>query len=76
MLLSLVIQAKALEAEVINLRKEIEITRNQHKLVDKQKLKAIQVKCRVRRVFSRQAFCQEKKLRSTGKSSRPVYKPI
>lgn len=38
-----VFQVKALEAEVINLRKEIEIMRNQHKVVDKQRLKAIQV---------------------------------
>ena len=37
------IQVKALEAEVINLRKEIELMRNQHQLVDRQRLKAIQV---------------------------------
>lgn len=37
-------QSKALEAEVINLRKEIEIMKNQHKLIDRQRLKAIQVK--------------------------------
>ena len=40
-----ILQAKALEAEVINLRKEIEMMKNQHQLVDKQRLKAIQVKC-------------------------------
>jgi len=38
------LQSKALEAEVINLRKEIEIMKNQHKLIDRQRLKAIQVK--------------------------------
>lgn len=35
-------KSKALEAEVINLRKEIEIMKNQHKLIDRQRLKAIQ----------------------------------
>jgi len=35
-------KVKALEAEVINLRKEIELMRNQHQLVDRQRLKAIQ----------------------------------
>lgn len=35
-------KAKALEAEVINLRKEIELMKNQHKAVDKQRMKAIQ----------------------------------
>ena len=37
-------QAISLEAEVINLRKEMEIMKNQQKSVDKQRLKAIQVK--------------------------------
>ncbi|KAL9957946.1 hypothetical protein ACROYT_G034905 [Oculina patagonica] len=36
-------KAKALEAEVINLRKEIELMKNQHKVVDKQRIKAIQM---------------------------------
>ena len=40
----IVFQAKSLEAEVINLRKEMEIMKNQQKSVDKQRLKAIQVK--------------------------------
>lgn len=35
-------KAKALEAEVVNLRKEIELMKNQHKLMDKQRVKAIQ----------------------------------
>ncbi|XP_067019834.1 mirror-image polydactyly gene 1 protein-like isoform X2 [Acropora muricata] len=35
-------KAKSLEAEVINLRKEMEIMKNQQKSVDKQRLKAIQ----------------------------------
>ncbi|KAK2560592.1 Mirror-image polydactyly gene 1 protein [Acropora cervicornis] len=35
-------KAKSLEAEVINLRKEVEIMKNQQKSVDKQRLKAIQ----------------------------------
>ena len=37
-------QAKSLETEVINLRKEIELMKNQHKSLDRQRLKAIQVK--------------------------------
>ncbi|PFX28828.1 Mirror-image polydactyly gene 1 protein [Stylophora pistillata] len=35
-------KAKALEAEVVNLRKEIELMKNQHMLMDKQRVKAIQ----------------------------------
>ena len=36
-------QAKALEAEVINARKELEIMKNQHKLEERHRLKAVQV---------------------------------
>lgn len=35
-------KVKALEAEVVNLRKEIELMKNQHMLMDKQRVKAIQ----------------------------------
>lgn len=56
------IQAKALEAEVINLRKEIELMKNQHKVVDKQRIKAIQVKCEC-------GFLFKKQLDSSGNSS-------